>query len=177
MVMMSTSLTVNMRGYLRGLSSPSGTLSSMTFFPAPVSNSAGQIRFPTFSPSSSNARRVMPASMWHMPPVWAWTAFAPSFSRRRASTSESTSASMTAMLNLSPMSRMVRSRRVVLPAPGEAIRLMSSVPFSFSSPRKTAASRSLDAVTVSFSSMMRIYSPSPFFSCTLYKTFSKSARA
>ena len=174
-----------MRGYLRGLSSPSGTLSSMTRFWAPVSNSAGQMRLPTFSsttrskwsaPSSSSAVLVMPASMWHMPPVWAWTALAPSFSMRTASTSESTSASMTAISNLSFMSRMVRSKRVVFPAPGDAIRLMSSVPFSFSSPRKTSASRSLDAVTVSFSSMMRIVFPFPIFLCLYCKGLSRKTQ-
>ena len=65
----------SMRGYLRGLSSPSGTERIMAFLEAPVSNSAGQTRFPTFSrktqsrPSVSSPKRpclVISASRWHM---------------------------------------------------------------------------------------------------------------
>ena len=108
---------------------------------------------------SSKARRVIPASMWHMPSVCACTAFAPIFSMRTASTSESTSASMTAIRISSFMSRIVRSRSVVLPAPGDAIRLISSVPFARSSPRSTSASRSFDAVIVSFSSIIFMFFP------------------
>jgi len=45
----STSQIENMSGYFSGLSSPSGTERIMAFFTAPVSNSAGQTRLPTFS--------------------------------------------------------------------------------------------------------------------------------
>ena len=45
----STSHTENMSGYLSGLSSPSGTLRIMALRTAPVSNSAGHTRLPTFS--------------------------------------------------------------------------------------------------------------------------------
>ena len=60
------------------VSCPSGTERIMAFFTAPVSNSAGQTRFPTFSkmarstssvPSPSSPCLVMAASRWHMPPV------------------------------------------------------------------------------------------------------------
>ena len=40
---------VNISGYFSGLSCPSGTDSIIAFFTAPVSNSAGQTRLPTFS--------------------------------------------------------------------------------------------------------------------------------
>ena len=70
--------TVKINGYFNGLSCPSGTDKIIAFFTAPVSNSAGQTRFPTFSriaistssvPSSFKPCLVMSASRWHIPPV------------------------------------------------------------------------------------------------------------
>ena len=49
LLMSSTSQMENISGYLRGLSSPSGTESIIAFLTEPVSNSAGQTRLPTFS--------------------------------------------------------------------------------------------------------------------------------
>ena len=39
----------NIKGYFNGLSSPSGIERIIAFFVAPVSNSAGQTKLPTFS--------------------------------------------------------------------------------------------------------------------------------
>ena len=93
-----------MSGYLSGLSCPSGTERIIRFRCAPVSNSAGQTRLPTFSrmtrssPAASSCcspSRVILASRWHMPPVCSWMTFAPVRETVSASTSESISASIT----------------------------------------------------------------------------------
>ena len=132
----STSQIENMSGYFSGLSSPSGTERIMAFFTAPVSNSAGQTRLPTFSrmarsmfsvPRPSRPWRVMPASRWHMPPVCSWITFAPLVEMVAASTSESISASMTPMRRSSFRALMVAMRVVVLPLPGEDMRLSRKV--------------------------------------------------
>ena len=129
----------------------------MAFFTAPVSNSAGQTRLPTFSrmasstspvPRPSRPWRVMPASRWHMPPVCSWMAFAPAAEMVRASTSESMSASITPIFISSFSASMVRVRVVVLPEPGLDIRFRRNTPFSFSSARSFAASSSLEANTL-----------------------------
>ena len=157
MLMSSTSQTVKIRGYFKGLSWPSGTERIMAFFTAPVSNSAGQTRLPTFSsmakstsfsPRPSRPWRVMPASRWHMPPVCSWITLAPVFSMVAASTSESMSASITPMRNSSFRAAMVAFRVVVLPLPGEDIRFSRNTLSFFSSCRSFSASRSLFSNTL-----------------------------
>ena len=73
--MSTTSQIENISGYLSGLSSPSGTESIIAFLTAPVSNSAGQTRLPTFSriasstspvSSPSSPCRVISASRWQL---------------------------------------------------------------------------------------------------------------
>ena len=161
--MSSTSHTVKIRGYFRGLSWPSGTERIMVFFTAPVSNSAGHTRFPTFSsttrsrssvPISRRPCSVIPASRWHIPPVCNWIDRTPAPAIAAASTSESMSASITPIRSSSFSVSMVRSSVVVLPLPGEDIRFSRNVPFCFSACRTRAASRSLSANTLSFTSMI-----------------------
>ncbi len=160
-----------MRGYLRGLSSPSGTERMATFTLAPVSNSAGHTRLPTFSrmarssgaapasavAASSSARpwRHIAASRWHMPPVCSCTATTPVSAMVRASTSESMSASITPMDNSSLSAATVRRSVVVLPEPGLLMRFSRKVPRACSSSRRASAARSLLANTLCFTSMTR----------------------
>ena len=129
----------------------------MAFAEAPVSNSAGQTRFPTFSriarsrpsvPSAASPCLVMSASRWHMPPVCSCTAFTFVCAIRNASTSESMSASMTPIFISSRRSSMVFSSVVVFPAPGEDIRFRRNTPFSFSSFLRSSACLSLSAKTL-----------------------------
>ena len=157
MLIRSTWQTENISGYFNGLSSPSGTLKIMAFAEAPVSNSAGQTRFPTFSriarsrpsvPSAASPCLVMSASRWHMPPVCSCTAFTFVCAIRNASTSESMSASMTPIFISSRRSSMVFSSVVVFPAPGEDIRFRRNTPFSFSSFLRSSACLSLSAKTL-----------------------------
>ena len=157
--MSSTSQMENISGYLSGLSSPSGTDRIIAFLTEPVSNSAGQTRLPTFSrmarstsstPRPSSPCFVMPASRWHMPPVCSWMTFAPVFSMVAASTSESMSASMTPMRNSSFSAAMVALRVVVLPLPGEDMRLRRKVRSRLSCSRTRSASRSLLSNTLFF---------------------------
>ena len=49
LLIINASHTVKIKGYFSGLSCPSGTERIITFLDAPVSNSAGQTKFPTFS--------------------------------------------------------------------------------------------------------------------------------
>ena len=139
------------------MSSPSGTDKIMAFLAAPVSNSAGHTRFPTFSRMARSMSPVsnpfspclvIPASRWHMPPVWSWSTFTPVPWIILASTSESMSASMTPILKVPFNASMVFIRVVVLPAPGEDIRFKRKTPFSFSSARSSPACRSLSAKTL-----------------------------
>ena len=167
----TTSQTSNISGYLRGLSSPSGTERIATFTLAPVSNSAGHTRLPTFSriarsrgavpaasaAASSSARpwRHITASRWHMPPVWSWIAVTPVAAMARASTSESISASMTPMERSPARASMVRVSVVVLPEPGLLIKLSRKVLRARSSSRRASAARSLLANTLCLTSMTR----------------------
>ncbi len=127
---------LNMRGYLSGLSSPSGTLRIMAFFTAPVSNSAGHTRLPTFSmitrsrfakSKASSPFITIPASRWQNPPVLIWTAGMPASAIFSASTMESMSASSTPIRNLFLRCSMVLRISVVLPAPGELMRFRRKV--------------------------------------------------
>jgi len=104
---------------------------------------------------ASRPVRVMPASMWHMPSVCTCRLRAPKAAMRSASTVESMSASSTAVLRPGS-ARIVACSSVVLPLPGALIRLISSTPLCFISSRRQSASRSLDAVTVSCSSIVFI---------------------
>ena len=54
----TTSQIENISGYFKGLSCPSGTDKIIAFFTAPVSNSAGHTRFPTFSKITSSTSSV-----------------------------------------------------------------------------------------------------------------------
>ncbi len=119
-----------MSGYLSGLSSPSGTERRVMCRTAPVSNSAGQTRLPTFSrtmrskcslPKPRSPCRVMSASRWHIPPVWSCTAGTPSREIASASTDESMSASMTPQRTLPARCGASALRSVVLPEPGDDI--------------------------------------------------------
>ena len=80
--MSTQSASRNITGYLRGLSSPSVTLSSATLRCSPTANSAGQTRLPTFSTQSrsseAGSRRwrssfkpplTIAASRWQARPV------------------------------------------------------------------------------------------------------------
>ena len=158
----STSQIVNISGYLRGLSCPSGTDRIMAFFTAPVSNSAGQTRFPMFSriarstssvPRLCSPCRVMLQSMWHIPPVCSWITLTPVFSMAAASTSASISASMMPMRSSSFRAAMVWRRVVVLPEPGELMRFRRKVWLFFSSSRSWAARRSLFSNTLCLTSI------------------------
>ena len=62
----TTSLIWNISGYFSGLSSPSGTDKIIAFLTLPVSNSAGQTRFPTFS-STTKSRSFAPISVTPCP--------------------------------------------------------------------------------------------------------------
>ena len=157
MLISSTSQMENIKGYFRGLSSPSGMLRIMAFFTAPVSNSAGHTRFPTFSritrsrPSASRPASpwlVISASRWHIPPVCSWITFAPVVEMVAASTSESMSASMTPICISSCKAAIVLLRVVVFPEPGEDMRLRRKRCFSFKSLRSKSACSSLFSKTL-----------------------------
>ena len=101
-----------------------------------------------------------------MPPVCSWMARTPVSAMVRASTSESISASITAMA-ISPRSTStVRRSVVVLPDPGLDIRLSRNVPCSRKRARSSSALRSLSANTLCLTSITRTSSmaipPLPF---------------
>ena len=124
----------DMSGYLSGLSSPTGQ-QDIAFAEAPVSNSAGHTRLPTFSKIARSTgarplRRRSPHSpklvqallgharveVAHAPRVQLDGAPVPRMVR--VSTSESISASITAMDISSRSASIVRVSVVVLPEPG-----------------------------------------------------------
>ena len=158
LLMTTTSQMENISGYFSGLSSPSGTDKIIALHTAPVSNSAGQTRFPTFSRMTRSAPprstlsspwRVISASRWHIPPVCSWMEGIPVAAWIfTASTSLSMSASITATRILSFSRLMVRISVVVLPLPGEDIRLSRKTPRRLSSLRSSSASLSLSAKTL-----------------------------
>ena len=142
----------------------------MALATAPVSNSAGHTRLPTFSRMTrsswsmgtlSRPWRVISASRWHMPPVCSWMDAMPVASLiLMASTSESISASITAMRSLSLSRPMVWMRVVVLPLPGEDMRFRRNTPWALSSFLRRAASSSLLAkmlflISITFTGSMR----------------------
>ena len=152
--MSATSQTENISGYFRGLSSPSGTERIITFRHAPVSNSAGHTRLPTFSnttkskspaPNSKSPCLVIDASKWHIPPVCSCMERAPASVIACASTSESISASITPIFISSASIEIVLFNIVVLPAPGDDIRFSRNVPSSFNSCLSFSASASLSS--------------------------------
>ena len=139
------------------MSSPSGTERIMAFLVAPVSNSAGHTRFPTFSritrsssavSSPSSPCLVISASRWHIPPVCSCMTLTPDREILLASTSESISASITPILNVSRNASIVLISVVVLPDPGEDMRFSRKSFFSFSSCRRSCACLSLSAKTL-----------------------------
>ena len=83
-----------------------------------------------------------------MPPVCSWMTFAPLVEMVAASTSESMSASMTPMRRSSFRALMVAMRVVVLPLPGEDMRLSRKVWLRLSSSRSRSACRSLFSKTL-----------------------------
>ena len=143
------------------MSSPSGTLKIITFLWAPVSNSAGQTRFPMFSrirrsvsPIAcgywASARATMSASMWQSPPLWICSASTPVASVTRcASRADSISTSMTRIRISSLRARISAVRSVVLPLPGLDMKLIMVVPAAVSMLRTAAAEASLSARTFS----------------------------
>src|SRR5215468_7278827 len=148
----------NMCGYLTGLSAPSVTEASTTRCDSPRSNRAGQTRFPTFSITTTEpsggfsavrASRTIAASRWHPVPVWTGTTLQPAARIRSASSAVSWSPSMTPMTSSPARSLAVRSSSVVLPAPGELIRLSARMPRARSQSRFCRASSSLRASTFS----------------------------
>ena len=89
-----------------------------------------------------------------MPPVWSWMDSMPVAAFIfTASTSLSMSASMTAMRSLSLRRSMVLMRVVVLPLPGEDMRLRRYTPLSFNSLRRSSASLSFSAKMLFFISI------------------------
>ncbi len=149
LVMTRTPAAMKSRGYLAGLSSPSGRESTAAFRSSPRSNSTGQTRLPTFSITTrsraarSRAARAWPtvaASRWQVPKVSICTAWAPARATRSASRRVCTSPSITPILSRPAKSRMVRSRREVLPAPGLDMRLMALTPAASRRARLRAAS-------------------------------------
>src|SRR5690606_9359527 len=156
----------NICGYLSGLSAPSVTDMITTFARSPRSNSAGQTRLPTFSiittepsggPSSRIPRATMSASRWQPLPVLICTAAQPVARIRSASRPLAWSPSTTDTASSPPTSRMVRSSSVVLPAPGELIRLSATIPCSAKKRRFDAASWSFLASTSSSSVITRVW--------------------
>src|SRR5215472_6632131 len=148
----------NMCGYLTGLSAPSVTEASTTRCASPRSNRAGQTRFPTFSITTTEpsggfsavrASRTIAASRWHPVPVLTCTTLQPAARIRSASSAVSWSPSMTPMTSSPARSLAVLSGSVVLPAPGELIRLSARMPRARSQSRFCRASSSLRASTFS----------------------------
>ena len=144
----STSAMENINGYFRGLSSPSGTLRIMAFLEAPVSNSAGHTKLPTFSSATKSSDFhcnpaspcfVISASKWHIPPVCTCTTDVPVLSMLLASTSESMSASRMPIRNSSFNNSIVFNKIVVFPEPGDDIRFRRNVFSCFSCKRNASA--------------------------------------
>ena len=142
-----------MSGYLSGLSWPSGTERIIRFRCAPVSNSAGQTRLPTFSikttecsagGSASSARSIMAASRWQHLPVLICSARVPVARMRSASLSVSWSPSIT-MVGTSESALSVAQRSSVFPDPGLETRFSASAPSLAKSARFLAATASLRA--------------------------------
>src|SRR5713101_161140 len=154
----------NICGYLSGLSCPSVTDMITTLARSPRSNIAGQTRLPTFSIMSIELglgsrtlrpRPTMSASRWQPAPVLIWTTRHPVARIRSASSRVSWSPSTTAMGNSGERSVIVRSSSVVLPAPGELIRLMARIRCSANQDRLAWASRSFFARTACSSTSVR----------------------
>src|SRR6056297_1923503 len=138
----------NITGYLAGLSSPSGTDSSVMLRCWPRSKLAGHTRLPTFSmktmsssssDSSCTASCTMCASRWQAVPVAIWMAGTPWRRMRSASFSVSRSPSMTPTRSSPASAWMVASSSAVLPAPGDDIRLTASTPWPSKCSRLWAA--------------------------------------
>jgi len=87
------------------------------------------------------------------------TTWQPAARMRRASSAAAWSPSMTDIVTLPASSRAVRSSSVVLPAPGELIRLTARTPRSCSQSRFSWASRSFLASTFCCSSTVRSSPP------------------
>src|SRR6201999_2438388 len=148
----TTSTDRNITGYFSGLSSPSVTEDNIAFACSPTSNSAGQTRLPTFSmitrsnPGRSrpgSARLTMGASRWHSPPnpllVLSSDTWAPRPLSFAASRSVAMSPSTTPIENSPASSSSVACNTVVLPDPGELIRLTARIPLLSNAARLASA--------------------------------------
>ena len=105
--------------------------------------------------SACSASATMTASRWQPTPVLTCTTWQPAELIRPASRAVSWSPSMTDRASRPARSRAVRSSSVVLPAPGELIRLTASTPRSRSHSRFRPASSSLRASTFCCSTTVR----------------------
>src|SRR5579875_935847 len=152
--MTMTCAAANICGYFAGLSSPSVVLTTTTRASSPRSQAAGQTRLPMFSMSSraqcvrsifARASRTICASRWQAPRVLICTASAPAASMRSASALVSMSPSITAIRSSGRSRLTLCSSSVVLPAPGELIRLSARRPRAASVRRISAATVSLTA--------------------------------
>ena len=132
------------------------------FFDAPVSNSAGHTKFPTFSniaksissvPSPYRPCFVISASKWHIPPVCNCITLVPVLDTVLASTSESISASKIPILISSFKASIVLKTVVVLPEPGEDIKFNKKVLLFFNSSLSKSACLSLSSKTLFLISM------------------------
>jgi len=138
----------NIYGYFKGLSSPSVTLITTTLLDSPRSNKAGQTKFPTFSikrielsstESFFKANSTIPASRWQPVPVFICMAGAPAFSILWASNKVCWSPSMTNIFRDEISFRIVFSRMLVLPEPGELTRFKQRILLSAKSCRLSCA--------------------------------------
>src|SRR4051812_6007300 len=162
----------NMSGYFSGLSSPSVTEETMTRASSPTWNSAGHTRLPTFSTmsrsmscrgSAGSALRTMLASRWHSPPkpgsVLSWVTGTCRLASRSASIEPCTSPSRTPTRTPSIPSANRASSSVVLPAPGELMRLITVTPWASKSARFARAivllASSASSTTLTFTRCMR----------------------
>ena len=159
----------NISGYLSGLSSPSGTESSIILRCAPVSNSAGHTRLPIFSSTirsqsskfaCASASLTISASMWQSPPLWICTLSMPAPSAiRRASTSVSISTSIATTLSLFFRFLSNAVSKVVFPLPGDDITLSKNVPLFASDALIESAVLSLFENMLSFTDITLISNP------------------
>ena len=145
----------NITGYLAGLSSPSGTDSSVTLRCSPRSKLAGQTRLPTFSMNSTSrpaSGSVVQRVVHHLRVEVAGVAggdlhrrhAAGADARRRRSRWRGRPRSRRRAARRAS-ARIVASSSEVLPAPGDDIRLSASTPCPSKCSRLCAATRSFSS--------------------------------
>ena len=145
-----------MWGYLSGLSAPSVTEMTTTLLCSPRSNSAGHTRLPTFSMNSNDRgcrierlERAADHLRVEMTPRARVDLY-----RARSGGADTFGVEQRFLVTfdhrhrpMAPSSRIVRSSRVVLPAPGELVTLNARISRSASHCRFCSASRSFFART------------------------------